>query len=86
MTPFEVSIAQTVPAMYRFVRAIAKTRAKVSASKNGLPINGNLEFIVWLNPMYSAMFEAFCIPARFQFVSSSSLGIGGEPLKTEPRR
>ena len=42
-----------------------------------------LSFIVWLNPMYIAMFESFCEPEGFQFIASEALKVDGslDPTK-----
>lgn len=84
MTPFEVAIDQTVPGMVRFVRAMARTGAKVSSSPRGGPIGQNLTFVVWLNPMYIAMFQSFCEPVDFRFISSEALGTDGSVKTPKP--
>lgn len=78
MTPFEVTIAQTVPAMWRFVQAMSRTKAKVTSSTRSGRVGGDLYFIVWLNPMYIALFESWCEPKRFQFISSDALKANGD--------
>ena len=77
MTPFEVTIKQTAPSMFKFVLALAQTGAKVSSSKRGAKPGSNLTFIVWLNPMFNAMFENYCKPFRFQFIASEALRVDG---------
>lgn len=76
-TPFEVTVAPTVPGMVRFVRALTRTgavsRAQAGSSKPGSP----LVFLVWLNPMSIAMFKAFCDPLRFQFLASDAIKTDG---------
>ena len=83
MTPFRVSIAPTVPGMVKFVRAMTRTGAKVSSSQRGVKASDALSFIVWLNPMYIAMFESFCEPEGFQFIASEALKVDGslDPTK-----
>ena len=86
MTPFEVTIAQTVPAMFRFVRAMAKTRAKVSSSAPGDKPGGDLHFIVWLNPMNVPLFESFCEPKGFQFIAAEAIKVNGDVDTTKRPR
>ena len=81
MTPFRVVINQTVPGMVRFVRALSKTGAKVSSSPQGGKSGTDLTFVVWLNPMYIAMFQSFCEPVEFQFVSAEAIATDGS-IKT----
>jgi hypothetical protein len=83
MTPFEVTIEQSVAPMVRFVRAMSRTGAKVSSSQRGAGMGSALTFIVWLNPMRIAMFKAFCDPQDFQFISSTAIKVDGtvDPLK-----
>ena len=78
MTPFEVTIAQTVPAMFRFVRAMVKTRAKVSSSDPGGSPGSDLHFVVWLNPMNVPLFESFCQPKKFRFIASEAIKVNGD--------
>lgn len=78
MTPFQVTIAHTVPAMYRFVQAMSKTRAKVSSSEPGEKPGGDLHFVVWLNPMYVPLFESWCEPKKFQFIASEAIKVNGD--------
>ena len=78
MTPFEVTIPQTVPAMVRFVRAITRTKAKLSSSIPGKQPGADLFFIVWLNPMYIPLFESWCQPKVFQFVGSEAFKANGD--------
>ena len=78
MTPFTVTIAQTVPAMYRFARALSKTRAKVSSSAPGDKPGGDLQFVVWLNPMNVPLFESWCEPKGFQFIASEAIKVNGD--------
>lgn len=77
MTPFEVVIDSTVPGMVRFVRALSKTGAKVSSSPRGSKPGSQLTFVVWLSPFYIAMFQSFCEPVEFRFVSSEAIGTDG---------
>jgi hypothetical protein len=86
MIPFEVIIAQTVPAMFRFTKAMFKTRAKVSSSSPGETPGGDLHFIVWLNPMNVPMFESWCEPVRFQFIAAEAIKVNGEVDFTKIRR
>lgn len=86
MTPFHVTIAQTVPAMFRFVRAMSKTRAKVSSSSAGAQAGSDLHFVVWLNPMYIPLFESWCEPKGFQFVASEDIKTNGEVDATKTPR
>jgi len=83
MTAFEVTIAQSVPGMVRFVRAITRTGAKVSSSSRGAKMGSDLMFIVWLNPMNIALFKSFCEPVTFQFIASEALKIDGS---VDPRK
>lgn len=78
MTPFEVTIAQSVPAMVRFVRAMSRTGAKVSSSPKSVSSGRTMLFIVWLNPMYIARFQSFCEPFKFQFISSEKIKVNGD--------
>ena len=78
MTPFEVTIAQTVPAMFRFARAMSKARAKVSSSAPGDKPGGDLHFIVWLNPMNVPLFESWCEPKGFQFIAAEAIKVNGD--------
>lgn len=77
MTPFEVTIEQTVPAMVRFVRAMARTGAKVSSSPKGVQSGRSMVFVVWLNPMYIARFKIFCEPFDFRFIPSEMIKVDG---------
>ena len=67
-TPFEVTIAQTVPGMVRFVRAMSRTQAIISSQR--VKVGGPFVFIVWLNPVMIGTFKAFCEPLEIQFISS----------------
>lgn len=78
MVPFEVTIAQTVPAMHRFVRALSRTRAKVSSSSPGEKPGADLHFVVWLNPMNISMFESWCEPKGFQFIAAEAIKVNGD--------
>lgn len=84
MTPFEVDIDQTVPGMVRFVRAMSKTGAKVSSSPKGSKPGTKLTFVVWLNPFYIALFQSFCEPLDFRFVSSEAIGVDGSVKTPKP--
>lgn len=77
LTPFQVTIDNTVPGMVRFVRAVARVDAKMVSTGNGTGTGPTLTFMVWLNPMRIAMFQAFCRPSGFQFVSSNAVQLDG---------
>ena len=85
MTPFEVVIDQTIPGMVRFVRALAKTGSKVSSSPKGTKLGSSLTFIVWVNPMSIPMFQSFCEPVSFRFISSEDIGVDGSIKILKPR-
>lgn len=84
MTPFEVTIDQSVPSMVRFVRAMSKTGAKVSNSPRGGKPGSTLTFVVWLNPFYIALFQSFCEPLDFRFISSEAIGMDGSIKSSKP--
>lgn len=84
MTPFRVVINSTVPGMVRFVRALSKTGAKVSSSPQGGKQGGTLTFVVWISPFYIALFQSWCEPAEFQFISSEAIGTDGSIKTPKP--
>jgi len=77
MTPFQVTIDYTVSAMTRFVQAMVRTGAKVTASPTKAQIGGQLVFIVWLKPMTFAVFKAWCRPSGFQFIAAEAIKVDG---------
>lgn len=84
LTPFEVTIDPSVSAMVRFVRALIRTNAKVGSSQ--VYDKSSMKFLVWINPTRIAVFEVFCRPAQFQFVSNTAIQINGDldPAKVRP--
>jgi hypothetical protein len=88
MTPFQVSISYTVAGMTRFVQAMARTGAKVTASPTTAQTGDTLTFIVWLKPMTFGIFQAWCKPVGFQFVPAEVIKVDGtmDPKATTPGR
>ncbi len=85
MTAFRVLILPTVPDMVRFVRAITRVGAKVSSSKRGSQGSQPLEFIIWISPMYIAMFESWCEPLEFEFVAAEKIKVDGNLTPPESK-
>jgi hypothetical protein len=86
LTPFDVEISGSVFGMVKFVRALARTGAKVSGTRQTL--GKTLKFLVWIDPRMIALFSITCEPLGFNFIGSDAIRSDGniDPEKFPERK